>query len=451
MTKTNIKLRCYSRIMAGGSFNEEDEAINSEMRRIVSEEVAKAMGATIPGYMEDLQRSLKEFMHQELAEIRVVEETEKTTKRVTYKEFVACKPTEFNGEVDPLVAQRWVLDMESAFETSHCDPSDEVIYAGNQLRLRGKDWWELLRKEKGRDGIKSMTWKEFKELFLKRFCPQAAVNRIQEEFLQLRQKDEDIDTITATFYDKAKFCPDLLRTERMWINQYYGILSAKYREFLMPSKCETLAELIDCAREREAELKRQVDRGEKRSLEKDEGSSKKAKFSHPPKKSNQIKEFRTCSNCGKKHPGECLLPPKIYFKCGKPGHLATQCTSTLELCFNCYKPGHRKSECPSLRSGGSSSVQGSMKKLEAPKPTGRAFQITAEEAKKEFEVVTGTFLLNSLPAYVLFDSGANRSFVSVKFASHASFVLSKLEIPLEVEVADSKTFVVFDIFFLRKV
>jgi len=99
-----------------------------------------------------------------------------------------------------------------------------------------------------------------------------------------------------------------------------------------------------------------------------------------------------------------------------------------------------------LRTSGSPSAQSSAKKPEIPKARGRSFQITAEEAIKTADVVTGTFLLNSLPAYVLFDSGANRSFVSVKFASHSSFELSKLPVPVEVEVANSKTFLVFEIF-----
>ncbi|KAD2393085.1 hypothetical protein E3N88_40062 [Mikania micrantha] len=76
----------------------------------------------------------------------------------------------------------------------------------------------------------------------------------------------------------------------------------------------------------------------------------------------------------------------------------------------------------------------------------RAFQISAEEAKVTSDVVTGTFFVNSIPAYVLFDSGANRSFVSIKFVHHPSFVLEKLPVPLEVEVADSKSFRVFDIY-----
>ena len=47
---------------------------------------------------------------------------------------------------------------------------------------------------------------------------------------------------------------------------------------------------------------------------------------------------------------------------------------------------------------------------------GRSFQMTKNEAEASPDVVTGTFLLNSIHAKVLFDSGANFSFVSPMFA-----------------------------------
>ncbi|KAD4179016.1 hypothetical protein E3N88_27607 [Mikania micrantha] len=77
---------------------------------------------------------------------------------------------------------------------------------------------------------------------------------------------------------------------------------------------------------------------------------------------------------------------------------------------------------------------------------GTRAMISAEEAKVTSDVVTGTFLLNSISAYILFDSGASRSFISAKFVHHPSFVLEKLPAPLEVEVADSKSFLAFDIY-----
>jgi len=206
--------------------------------------------------MEVVQRTLQGLILQEFAALQIGKKAEKAPKRVTYKKFVTCRPSEFNGEMDPLIAIRWILDMEGTFETSRCDPADRVIFAGSQLKQRGKDWWDLLREELGLEGLRALSWEEFKEQFSKWFSSQAAISRIYEKFFHLRQKDENIDTITAIFYEKAKFCGDFLRTEKMWINQYYGMLNAKYREFLTPSKCETLAKLIDCACEREAELKR---------------------------------------------------------------------------------------------------------------------------------------------------------------------------------------------------
>ena len=143
----NIRLICNYIVTVIKMADEHDE---TETQNMLRKEVAKALEAVLPTYMEDMQSSLREFLQQEFLNLKTVEDVERPPKRVTYKEFVACKPMEFDGVVDPLRSQRWLAEMESTFETSGCDPADEVMFAGNQLRDRGKDWWELLRKEKGR-------------------------------------------------------------------------------------------------------------------------------------------------------------------------------------------------------------------------------------------------------------------------------------------------------------
>ena len=50
----------------------------------------------------------------------------------------------------------------------------------------------------------------------------------------------------------------------------------------------------------------------------------------------------------------------------------------------------------------------------------------------------GTFLVNSVPALVLFDSGASRSFVSLAFSQHIGVSRESLSRPLRVSIADEK-------------
>ena len=152
--------------------------------------------------------------------------------------------------------------------------------------------------------------------------------------------------------------------------------------------------------------------------------------------------------------GECRLGTETCYKCGKPDHLSRDCKVTAKLCFRCFQPGHFANECPvptrPAQISGSAPVKivdgTSVKKNDAPKSRGRVFQLTAEEAKVEPDVVTGIFYVNSMPALVLFDTGATKSFVSFSFCKSFSIVKGRLNEPLEVEIADEKIRLVSDVY-----
>ncbi|KAK1415113.1 hypothetical protein QVD17_30884 [Tagetes erecta] len=406
----------YERSVTSGHDNDA-KPVPEEIRRQIAVEVGKAFEANIPYLLAEMQSSIGIMLEEKLKKneqlvekpLEIVQATPKVdvgTRRCTYTDFMACKPLQFNGEIDPLKSQRWITAMETIFDTLHCDPSDEVMFATNQLCARAKDWWDMVKKEKGREQIRNMLWEDFKPIFLKHFSPRVAVDRITEELLHMRQGSETVDEIFGIFYDKAKFCPSLFTTEEMWMTRFHLILKTEIREFISPSKCGSLEELLNWAREREMELKRQVERDGKR----------KAEVVTPTTPVKKAKTFTYAKGPGLKN---------------EPA-------------------GSHENECPELTASGGKITEGSkttenVKKLEVPKPRGRAFQITAEEAKIVPDVVTGTFLINSLPAYVLFDSGASRSFVSLNFACHKSFVRSKLVNALEVEIASDKSFFVSEV------
>lgn len=112
------------------------------------------------------------------------------------------------------------------------------------------------------------------------------------------------------------------------------------------------------------------------------------------------------------------------------------------ICYHCDQVGHVKANCPSLSTRPAQvptlatlrTTDGSQGRADPPRARVRAFQLTAEEARATPNVVSGmflslilliifcvmimfvsllgTFLVNSLPALVLFESGASLSFVS---------------------------------------
>ncbi|XP_071739644.1 uncharacterized protein [Rutidosis leptorrhynchoides] len=140
-------------------------------------------------------------------------------------------------------------------------------------------------------------------------------------------------------------------------------------------------------------------------------------------------------------------------KCGVTGHESQACSFPSNVCWNCHLSGHRAVNCPSTKSVSSgagagsgirsASVRGStassgQKRKNPPTAEARAFQMTVEAVTTTGEVITGMFLINSIPARVLFDCGANKSFMSLDFCVKLNLPVTVLPEPIRVEVGDGK-------------
>ncbi|GJW94956.1 reverse transcriptase domain-containing protein [Tanacetum coccineum] len=70
---------------------------------------------------------------------------------------------------------------------------------------------------------------------------------------------------------------------------------------------------------------------------------------------------------------------------------------------------------------------------------GRVYSLCAEAVVKDNNVVNGTFLINNVYASVLFDTGADRSFVSYAFSKYIDIHPTTLDTNYSVELADEKS------------
>nr|GFB47655.1 putative reverse transcriptase domain-containing protein [Tanacetum cinerariifolium] len=153
-----------------------------------------------------------------------------------------------------------------------------------------------------------------------------------------------------------------------------------------------------------------------------------------------------CAKCNYHHDGPYALKCR---NCNKIGHSASDCRNVAITnnannqrgtgsgqklgCYECGVQGHFKRKCPKLKNNNNQGNQGGMNNAPA-----RVYAIGRAGTDPDANVVTGTFLLNNRYASILFDTGADRSFVSTTFSTQINITPSTLDHCYDVELVDRR-------------
>ncbi|GJU59591.1 putative reverse transcriptase domain-containing protein [Tanacetum coccineum] len=157
-----------------------------------------------------------------------------------------------------------------------------------------------------------------------------------------------------------------------------------------------------------------------------------------PPKNEFVNQYPKCTKCYTYHPkgGEY----RLCFNCQRPGHFAREYQAPFKredpvnevrvcnnkkVCYECGSSDHFQYHCPRLnqapgQEGNPLALEGNRNNRNNGNQTrGRAYNVNVNvvEASRDPKVETSTFSLNNSFATVLFDSGADFSFISSEFVS----------------------------------
>ncbi|GJX20781.1 putative nucleotidyltransferase, ribonuclease H [Tanacetum coccineum] len=376
-------------------------------------------------------------------------------------------------------SERVAREMETVFRISNCSVENQIkfstctILAGaltwwnsyvmtvtHDVAYSMDDaltWWNAHVKTTTTEAAHAMPWAALKKMMTDKYCPRGEIKKIETEMWNLKVKGTDVVAYSRRFQQLALMCSRMFPEEIDKIEKYIGGLPDMILGSVKASKSKTMQEVIEFTTElmedkthayaeRQAERKRKNDdlsKNNQNQQNKRQNTSQAYTAGNSGRKSYAGSK-PLCSKCNYNHEGPC--PPRCN-NCKRVGHATKDCrirpannnnnrnnnnnNQQGNGCFECGAQGHFKRNCPRLRNNDRGNQAGNDR---AP---AKVYAVGNAGANPD-NVVAGTFLLNNRYAYILFDTGADRSFVSTTFSTLLDIVPNTLDHGYNVELADGR-------------
>nr|GEW24133.1 hypothetical protein [Tanacetum cinerariifolium] len=311
---------------------------------------------------------------------------------------------------------RWIEKIESVFNISGCAIENQVKFTTCTLLDVALTWWNSQIKTLGPEAY-AMAWEVLKKKMTDKYCLHGELKKLEIELWNLKSSkhrtlDETIELTNDLMDQKlrthAKRADGKQKTDDTSRNNHG-------HQQQQPFKKQNVAKVYN------------MGTGERKPYE---GSLPK------------------CTKCQRHHNGLCT---QKCHKCNKVGHFARDCRSSGNAnvanaqrdgketpkgygCFECRALGHFKRDCLKVKN----------KNRRNRNAQGWVYAVRNAEKNEnvpinpESNVVMSTFLLNNRYASILFDTGANRSFISTAFSSLVNIDPTPLGSSYDVELAGRK-------------
>ncbi|KAF7826451.1 uncharacterized protein G2W53_017615 [Senna tora] len=247
------------------------------------------------------------------------------TNTQALNEFKKYNPPEFDGKFDVQKAETWLMKMEKMFE---------ILEGVLQVNV--------------------LTWESFLAEFYEKYFPGSIQDEKETEFINLKQEDGDmsVDTYVAKFIQLSRYSSYLMKCDdEPWkIEKLERGFKPEIRDRVAPQQIRVFNKLVEIAWIIENNLKRmgytlkvslelKRPREEESSVKNNKKNgrgpwNKKGNFKGKKRPPTPQTNFQNsiCPQCGKQHGTRpCLAGQGVYYKCGKPGHMARDCSQQKDV------------------------------------------------------------------------------------------------------------------------
>ncbi|GKD32690.1 putative reverse transcriptase domain-containing protein [Tanacetum coccineum] len=316
--------------------------------------------------------------------------------------------------------------MESVFHISDCAIDNQVKFATCTLLGAVLTWWNGHVRTLGHDAAYAMTWGTLKKKLTDKYCPKGEIKKLEIELWNLMTKK--IDKYISRLPD----------------NIHGNVMSARPKN--LDNAIELANDLMDqklrTYTERQNDNKRKADDSSRNNQQPHKKQNvARAYTAGPGERKAYTGTLPLYTKCNYHHTWQCA--PKCG-NCKRYGHATNDWQVNTNnnnnnnnkknqkagACYECGNPGHIKKNCPKLKNHGNNNRNGTTQ--------GRAYALGERDASPDSNVITSTFLLNNRYATILFDTGADRSFVSNTFSALINITPATLKSHYDVELADGK-------------
>ncbi|GJU39526.1 putative reverse transcriptase domain-containing protein [Tanacetum coccineum] len=276
---------------------------------------------------------------------------------------------------------------------------------------------------------------------------------METELWNLTVKGNDLTTYTRRFQELVLLCTRMVPDEEDKVERFIGGLPDNIQGNVIAAEPTRLQDAIRVANNlmdqklkgyaRNAENKRRFDNNPR------DNRGQQPTFKRQNVGGQNVARAYTAGSNERKglhHEGSCTV------RCGnykRVGHMTRYCMVDVApntqrtpvgnqpgiVCYECGRPGHFKKDCPKLRNQNRGNKTGN--KTGSNEATSKAYVIGGV-SNPDSNVITGMFLLNNCYASMLFDSGADRSFVSYTCSALLDVALSTLDTSYAVELVDGR-------------